>query len=154
MAGTFGKRTLELADIVGGKKVGKVEVDQVYAVVQHQGFWLTGPNAGRIILNHPGGGEAKFLEKPLFLNTGKYLHRLADSVLDGTLVEAMIENMEDLSEEVFKRAPRDFEDLRNSGHPTVRDGRRKVYDRPPVRGRLSDAALREKAKRKSLGEGR
>lgn len=136
-----------------GKLTGKVTVDQVYAAVQHEGYWLTGPLAGHVIINHPQGGEAKYLERPLFLRVGEYMHNLADAVTSGFIVQAMAENMEDLSQQVFEKAPREFEDLRNSGHPTVEDDGHLAYDRAPVRPRLSEAALKEKSKRRALGEG-
>lgn len=155
MAGDFQQRTADLADMVGhGKLEGKVEVDQVYAAAQHEGVWATGPLAGVVIRNHPQGGQAHFLSEPLIADAPQSMQRLADHTLepDG-LHRAMEDNVEDLSGRVHDKAPREFGDLRDSAHPTVTDDGRTVYDRPPVRPRLSEAALKEKAKRRRLGEG-
>lgn len=154
MRGTFGERTRELERMVGeGTLTGKVEVDQVYALAQNSGFWRTGPNAGVTIKRHYRGGRFHFLDGPLMEQHARYMQRLADAVLDGNLILAMRLNMEALAGEVHENAPRWFDDLRNSAHPTVTDGSEVVYDRPPLRPRLSKAALREKAKRARLGEG-
>lgn len=150
----FADRIRELEEIVGhGDLQGKVRVDQVYAAVQHEGYWKTGPLAGVVIRNHPRGGQAKYLQEPLFDQASEYMQRLAGRAFElGGLVSAMRENMEDLSGEVYDRAPREFDDLRDSAHPTVTDGDVLVYDRPPRRARLSDAALREKGRRRRAGE--
>lgn len=153
MRGTFGERTRELGEMVGeGTLRGSVEVDQVYALPIHSGFWRTGPLAG--VTNRPRhGGQIGFLSRPLMEKHARYLAKLADGVLSGFLTQAMAENMEDLTQEVYERAPRLMDDLRRSGHPMVRDQGRVVYDRPPERARLTDAQLREKSKRVRLGEG-
>lgn len=150
----FADRIRELEEAVGdGDLQGKVNVDQVYAAVQHEGYWKTGPLAGVVIRNHPRGGGSKFLAEPLFENAADYMRRLAGRALEPAgLVSAMRENVEDLSGEVYDRAPREFDDLRDSGHPTVMDGDRLAYDRPPRRPRLSEGALREKKRRSRLGE--
>lgn len=152
--GTFAERTRALEEMVGdGDLVGKLEVDQVYAAAQHEGGWATGPNAGVRIRNHPRGGGDHFLSQPLVKNAPEMMQHLARNTLEPNgLRQAMADNMEDLSEEVEDRAPREFDDLRHSGHPTVTDNGRKAYDRPPKRPRLSRSALKEKAKRRRLGE--
>lgn len=145
--GSFDAGTRELGDRVGhGMLEGKVEVSQVYAASQHEGGWVTGPNAGVAIVNHPRGGGPKYLEQPLLeKGTGEYPRRLAARALepDG-LRRAMIDNMEDLARQVSERAPVEFEDLRRSGHPTVTSDGALVYDRPPEVPRLSDEELRAK----------
>jgi hypothetical protein len=147
--GSFQQGTRELAERIGsGDLVGIVEVDQVYAAVQHEGYWETGPNAGKVIRNHPQGGQAKYLEEPLFANAERYMERLAENVLEGSLARAMADNMEHLAGEVFDKAPREFEDLRRSAHPIVTDDGETVYDRLPLRPRLSRAALKEKSHRR------
>lgn len=152
--GTFAARTHELGAMVGeGTLRGRVGVNQVYALAQHSGYWRTGPLAGVRIRKHPRGGKSHFLSDPLQDHHERYLRNLADAVLSGFLVQAMAENVEHLAGQVHQQAPREFEDLRNSAHPQVLDDRRLAYDRPPARPRLSEAALREKARRKQLGEG-
>lgn len=154
MAGTFAARSRELGDMIGeGSLTGSAEVNQVYALPQHSGFWRTGPLAGVQIRNHPRGGKSHFLSDPLMANAQRYLRNLADGALGGRLVQAMAENMEDLSDHVRDQAPREFEDLRNSAHPKVLDNGRVAYDRAPLRPRLSQGALGEKARRRQLGEG-
>jgi hypothetical protein len=154
--GTFSERMQKLSEQVGhGKLEGRLKVDQVYAAPQERGFWETGPNAGRVIRNHPGGGQTHFLSEALTENHLSYLKSLARRALDEFGLQGeMADSMEDLDREMYHRAPRDFEDLRNSGHPTVTDDGKVVYDRAPRRPRLTEGALREKSRRSRLGEGR
>jgi len=136
-----------LSDKIGtGRIRGRVEVDQVYARYQHEG----------LDLNHPRGGQAKYLEQPLYANAPLYMADLAARVLpDGDLEQAMADCMEDLSGEVFDRAPIEFLDLRASGHPTVERGGAVVYDRPPMQARLTEPQLRAKSRlrRGGMGDG-
>lgn len=142
--GSFQEGCIELEKRIGhGDLSGKVIVDQVYAASQHEGTWVTGPLAGHVIRNHPRGGQAKFLEQPLFEKASDYMRNLADAVHDGFLTQAMAENMEDLADEVHDKAPREHEILRNSGHPVVTDDGETVYDRPPIFPRLSEGDLKE-----------
>lgn len=142
--GSFQQGTRDLEEKIGhGKLVGSVVVDQIYSAAQHEGYWVTGPLAGHVIRKHPRGGQAKFLEQPLFEKTDDYMRNLADAVLDGFLVQAMAENMEDLADEVFDKAPRENDILRNSAHPEVHDDGRLAYDRPPLYPRLSREELKE-----------
>ena len=143
-APAFDERMAELAESVGeGVLRGSVEVDQVYARYQHEG----------LDLRHPQGGQAKYLESPLYEKHRDYYQRLAEHVLDGGLSQAMIENVESLSLEVYDKAPFEFGDLKASGHPTVtRDGAI-LYDRAPMQARLTDQQLRAKHKLRRLGEG-
>lgn len=143
MASTFFDRMDELADQVGhGHLTGKVEVDQVYAHYQHEG----------LDLQHPRGGQAKYLEGPLLRGVENHMRTLAKHTLD---VEGprlgMQDIVEGLSRDVFDEAPREFEDLRNSAHPTVRDDDRLLYDRPPLVPRLTEEELREKNRLRDAG---
>lgn len=140
---TFEARLDELAEKVGeGRLTGSVEVDQVYAQYQHEG----------LDLRHPRGGQAKYLEQPLYENYGDYYRALADNVLEGSLAAAMEDNVEDLSGHVFDLAPVEFYDLRGSGHPTVSSDGEVVYDRPPIQARLTPAELRAKDRLRALGD--
>jgi len=154
--GTFAARMEKLAEMVGdGDLVGKLVVDQRYAAPHERGFWVSGPNAGVQIRNHPQGGKEHFLRDPL-LERGptEYTQRLARMALqEHGLLRAMAENMEDLDRAMHGQAPHLFGDLRNSGHPTVTDQGRLVYNRAPRRHRLTEGALREKSRRNRLGEG-
>lgn len=139
----FERRLGELADRVGHERVrGSVEVDQVYAQYQHEG----------LDLKHPRGGQAKYLEEPLYDHHRDYLQDIADRVLDGSITQAMADSMEHLSGEVFALAPVEFMDLRASGHPVVRRGGEVAYDRPPMQERLTPAQLKAKDKLRALGD--
>jgi hypothetical protein len=134
----------ELSDDVGhGILRGAVEVDQVYARYQHEG----------LDLRHPEGGQAKYLEAPLYQHHGTYVQKLADHVLAGDLPDTMARVMEDLSLEVYDKAPLEFGDLKASGHPTVVDNGTMSYDRPPNIHRLTPEELRIKAELRALGLG-
>lgn len=144
MAGDFEARMDELLDMVGdGDLEGSVVVDQVYAKYQHE----------RMDLRHPNGGQAKYLGGPLLENYRAYFERLAQNVLHGSLNGAMERNVEELSKEVFDKAPRDFWDLRESAHPSVLNDGVPVYDRAPVVHRLTPGELRVKARLKAQGLG-
>lgn len=141
---TFVAALKELGERVGeGHLIGRVEVDQVYAQFQHEG----------LDLNHPRGGQAKYLEQPLFAGHRTYLERVAANVLDGDVVAAMASSMESLSAEVFKLAPVEFYDLRASGHPYVVRTGAIEYDRPPTQPRLTSAQLAAKNQLRKTGPG-
>ncbi len=144
MAGDFGARMDELIAAVGdGELTGSVVVDQVYAKYQHE----------RMDLKHPQGGQAKYLSGPLLQKYRDYLHQLAGSVLHGSLQGAMELVAEDLAtKQVFDHAPREFQDLRQSGHPRVLNGEEIVYDRAPIVHRLTEAELKAKDKARAQGK--
>jgi hypothetical protein len=135
VTGTFIGRIEDLKKLVGGssKLQGKVVVDQVYAKFQHES----------LDLKHTGGG-AKFLTKALVQNQQNILRAIARGILDGKQNEAMAKGMENISTAVYKNAPHEFNDLRNSSHPTVKSGGRIIYDRAPLVRRLTQSQLRAK----------
>jgi hypothetical protein len=137
--GTFGARMDELRARTRsdrGVMTGSVEVDQVYAHAQHE----------HLEYKHPRGGMARYLAAGLEARYREYLQAVADGVLDDGGRDGMRRSMESLSGEVYDRAPREFMDLRRSGHPQVRQGLDVLYDRPPMQHRLSDAELRAKSR--------
>lgn len=140
MPGDFFERIEELIENVGdGTLRGSVEVDQVYAHVQHED----------LSYEHPRGGGPKYLEQPLHTNHRDYLQRVADATLDPEgPASGMAEAMESLSSEVAVHAPVEFGDLRESGHPKVTSQGEVVFDRPPAAHRLTDAELRAKSRRR------
>lgn len=141
---SFDAALARLSEDVGTTRVrGRVEVDQVYARYQHEG----------LDFNHPRGGQAKYLEQPFYANVPQYMQDIAARVLSGDLTQAMADVMEDLSGEVFDRAPIEFLDLRASGHPTVERGGAVVYDRPPMQARLTEEQLRIKSRMRGGGYG-
>jgi hypothetical protein len=138
--GTFGARVDELKEKVGrGKLTGSVEVDQVYAQYQHEGYDL----------HHPDGGKPSYLRDPLFEKSDKRMQKLADNLITeegSNIKDAMADAMEDLSNDVYEQAPWEFGDLRASGHPMVKDDDETIYDRAPRVHRLSEDELREKSR--------
>jgi hypothetical protein len=153
MPGDFFEKIDELKDQVGeGHLVGSVEVDQVYAAAQETGVWVTGPNAGKSIRNHPGGGGSHFLGGALLEGSSGYMEEVAKTVLDGGPAKGMEAATEKLGESASAKAPIEFGDLRESAHPTVTDDGSTVYDRPPAAPRLSDEQLDAKARGRTRGD--
>lgn len=144
-AASFEAALEKLSEAVGhGVIRGSVVVDQVYARYQHEG----------LDFKHPRGGQAKYLEQPLYSNVPLYMRDIAARVLPrGDVVQAMADVTEDLSGEVFDKAPIEFLDLRASAHPTVRQGGAIVYDRPPMQARLTEPQLKAKHKLRSVRDG-
>ena len=145
---TFEERVDEIIARIGrGRIKGQVKVDQVYAHYQHEGASF----------KHPRGGKAYYLRDPLYQKHGEYLQAIATGLLHGRrMVDLMAEQMEKLSMEVYENAPREWEDLRASGNPIVKDDGVTVYDRPPMVRRLTEEELRIKGHlsdlfRKDLG---
>lgn len=134
--GEFNRRCQELLKIVGDKNLeGKVVVNQIYAQNQHETLYF----------RHPSGGGPKFLTRALFQNHQSIMRGLArDALRRYGLNSAMIVGMEKVSRGVYQNAPHEFNDLRNSAAPSVKDRGRFIYNRPPVVKRLTKAQLRAK----------
>jgi hypothetical protein len=147
VSGTFSTRIGELREKVGsGTLVATVTVDQVYAHYQHE----------RMDLHHPRGGGAKYLERPLLGHYRDYLTDYARTVLDDGGQAAMKRAAEHLSDAVELSAPREWGDLRESGHPQLTQGGRSLYDRAPKAARLSKEELKVKSRatmRQRIAEG-
>lgn len=127
----FFERTSALADMVGdGDLTGTFAVEKVYAAVQHEGGWLNhmGRNGPVKIKKHTDGGKPprKFVEDPLKRNYAGYYQHLADSVLNGTIRDAMKDNMKHQDRELKASAPELSGSLKNSGSYTVTDNGRVV----------------------------
>lgn len=153
MPGDFFDKIQELQDQVGeGHVVGSLEMDQVYAQSQELGIWMTGPNAGKVIHNHPGGGGTHYLSGALLGGVNGYMESVAETVLDGGPAKGMEAATEKLGESASANAPIEFGDLRESTHPTVVDDGATVYDRAPLVPRLDEAALAAKAKGRARGD--
>lgn len=137
-SGTFTERIAHLRQMTGmpGTLHGLLDVDQVYAHAQHE----------HLEWHHPRGGKARYLADPLTEHYRWYLDDYARTVLHDGGREAMRRSVEDLSAQVNLNAPREFDDLRNSGHPMVKLGGRTVYDRPPHVHRLTPSELAAKAR--------
>lgn len=145
MVDTFNERITELQDIVGNGKIRmKVKIDQVYARYQHED----------ISLNHPRGGQAKYLEQPLFSEHPKYYQRLANNLFRrGGLRRAMIYNAESLGRSASKKAPIEMGDLRNSVNTKVYDRGRITFDKGPIQHRLNKTELRVKSRLRPTKQG-
>lgn len=118
-------------------KMGVV-VDQVYAHYQHE----------HPEFHHPDGGSAFYLRDPLLGKARGYLEHVSKRCITSRGIEvrkAMIDNAEDLSLEVYHRAPWEFGDLRASGSPWVEEDGTRVYDRKPLCPRLSPDELKIKS---------
>lgn len=137
MSTTFTQRIDHLIDALGGD--GKIEitdtVDQVYAgYIEFRE------------LRHPHGGQTHALRDSGAAGPrqDEILQRLADGLItaEGSrLHETAIAISEDIDREYRLRCPVDYDVLRRSVHPVVTDGGAVVYDRPPEKGRQSQAEL-------------
>ena len=147
MSGTFTDRIGELHRKVGGGEItASVEVNQVYAHYQHE----------HLDFHHPRGGGPRYLQRPLFEHYRDYLTDYARTVLADGGQRAMERSAEHLSDRVELDAPREWGDLMKSGHPTVTQDGRVIFDRDPKVHRLTEAELRVKSRaimRKRIAEG-
>jgi hypothetical protein len=134
MSGTFTRGIDHLLSQVPRHTKMGVTVDQVYAHYQHE----------HPEFHHPDGGGAFYLRDPVFGKARKYLGDVAHGVIGPkgiTIRAAMVAAAEDLSMEVYLRAPWEFGDLRASGHPWVEEDGIRVYDRKPNCERLAPEEL-------------
>lgn len=146
--GSFFDRIDGLDEMVGdGDLVGDVHVDQVYAFNQHEGYWVSGPNAGRTLNN---GGHLHYLSGPLFAHVDQYYREIADRLLDEGPVEPMIDNVKNLVTNVLINAPVRFDNLRRSAAGTVTDNADVVWHQPAEVPRLTAAELA--AERRGAGK--
>ena len=136
----------ELLDRTGGPKVkSTVTVNQPYAQDQHE----------TLFYRHPRGGQAKFLETPLFADHPKWIQKFADKLLTrGRDAEnGWADVGRSLARAVPKTAPVEFGDLRNSAGLVVKSGSSIVVDEPPKQGRLSESELDAKDHLRASGLG-
>jgi hypothetical protein len=133
---TFDGRINQLIGQIGGPHVdGIIEVNQVYAHRQHEDT----------MYKHPHGGQAKYLEGPLFARASFYLAYMADHMLDtGGPAKAMEHILNDLADKARDRTPIWGDDLRRSYHLVVTVNGAVVYDKPPEQHRLTQQEIREK----------
>lgn len=125
--GSFFDGCDKVRELIGeGSLIGAVEVNQHYALEQHE----------HLGYEHPRGGKAKYLSDPLLQNTPEYVAKIVASLWTGQSEKVMAECMEDLSSRLDPEAPIDEDPnpirLRRSGHPTVTSNGEVVYDRPPI----------------------
>jgi hypothetical protein len=135
MASTFGDRIDILKQRAGyGKLEMKIHIDQVYAHFQHES----------LDLHHPRGGQAKYLEAPLYAKADDMFQRMADELLneESALPEAAIDGLKSLMDDVKEATPRLWGNLQNSQHGTVTDDGAVIYDHPAEVPRLSEEELK------------
>lgn len=141
--GSFAEGIDDLLDATDAELTGSLTVDQMYAKYQETGIGF----------NHPQGGIALALTTAILNKNPAFLHKLADAILDGreAMQQAMADCMEQLNQEYYELAPREFHDLRASGSPEVMDGDEQVYYRPPNVHRLTEEELQAKQELRALG---
>lgn len=128
--GTFVQRIAVLRDNVGGGRlVGSIVIDQIYARYQHERH-----------LHHPRGGRSKFLTTGLVETGPRAFQTMANQVLRGSLNIAMARGTENVVKTVRAYEPKEFGTMANSATVRVTDRGRVVYYR---RGapRLNDPTI-------------
>lgn len=138
----------DLIERTGGPAVkSRVLVNQPYAQDQHE----------TLFYRHAGGGQAKYLEEPLFANTPRRLQKFADRLLMRGRLEADRTWHEHVGEpliaDVRKLAPRLFGDLAESAAVTTYVGGRVAHKTLPVRRRLTQRELDIKDMIRNAGPG-
>lgn len=136
----------DLIDRTGGPKLkATVVVDQPYAQDQHETLYY----------KHPRGGQAKYLESPLFAKHPQWLQKFANRLLmkstDAGKEWAGVGRS--LKNEVARSAPVEFGDLRGSAALTAREGATIIVNEPALQPRLSEAELDAKDYMRSMGVG-
>lgn len=120
--GSFFERIDELQARVGeGTLTGTFTVDTPYAYNMHEKHWLNfmGRYGYKPITQYHNGGGEKFVEGPLMENYPRYFQHLADEVLEGSLREAMADNLDDMDDALQRNAPERSGRLKSSGHKDV-----------------------------------
>lgn len=124
----------ELMDMTTGPTVkATVVVDQPYAQDQHE----------TLFYRHPRGGQAKYLETPLFMNHKQWIQDFANGLLrrGSDAASGWGGVGRSLRDSVAKFAPMEFGDLRQSAALTVTEGSRMIINEPAKQDRLSDAEI-------------
>lgn len=114
-----------------------VTVDQVYAADQHETLYY----------RHPRGGQAKYLESPMFAGYAKWFQRFADRMLrrGGDVPRDWFNGPgASLQAVVPKFAPVEFGDLKRSAGLVVKVGSEVRFTQPPEQPRLTDWELEGK----------
>jgi hypothetical protein len=136
----------DLIDRTGGPKVSSVvTVDQVYAQNQHETLWF----------RHPRGGQAKFLEAPMFAEYPKWFQQFANRLLRSKSADEAWHAGPGsaLQGVVPKFAPVEFGDLRQSAGLQTKVGTAIRHERPPIQPRLTAWELDAKDHMRNLGLG-
>jgi hypothetical protein len=134
----------DLIDRTAGPRLkSTVMVNQPYAQDQHETLYY----------KHPRGGQAKFLETPLFANHPKWIQKFANDLLksNSDAEQGWAKVGRSLKNEVPKTAPVEFGDLRQSAGLVVQSGSSTVVNEPPVQPRLNESELDAKDYMRSMG---
>lgn len=129
----------------GNELVAVVEVDQVYAEIQHEALEF----------KHPRGGRAKYLEGPMFEGYASWFQNFAGTLLDegAYALDGWHEVGRNLKGVVAENAPVEFGDLKQSADLKIKEGRGVVIHEPALQPRLTDLELEGKDYMRSLGMG-
>lgn len=97
---------------------------------------------------HPRGGQAFYLQEPLYESADRYVQAVANDLLDveKNLADTVFDQMQDLVRQVEVRAPTEFGSLRQSGAPSVTDKGAVVRSEPPQQRRLTEEELRDESR--------
>lgn len=122
-----------------------VTVDQVYAQDQHETLWY----------KHPRGGQAKYLEEPMFAGFSKWFQSFANKLLRADSADEAWHDGPGtaLQNVVPKFAPVEFGDLRQSAGLQTKVGSSIRHERPPIQPRLTEWELDAKDHMRHLGLG-
>jgi hypothetical protein len=126
----FDRRMAHLEREVGwGKITAKCVVNQPYAQNQHQTDHFRHTN-----------GRSHYLGGPLLEHAFELIEGLARAAITplGTDIHGeMVDIAETMSRYVWENAPKDTGRLSMSGHPSVSDNGRLIYDRPAIAPRMT-----------------
>ncbi len=148
MAGkTFSEGVRELKEIVGtGTLKGRISVNQIYSHYQDGTTATDVPGHGphgkpSIAFDHPRGGEAGFLSNQMVQRRYEVMAKWADNLLRGRVIPETIAIMQSIRDQVYLRAPREYDILRNSTSLRLQQRGEVLMDAPAMMPRLSQAEL-------------
>lgn len=138
---TFAEGVDELKRMVGtGTLEGRISVNQVYAHWIDDGVSSRGIPASAF--NHPRGGEAHYLSGQMTERRDEMISGWARQLLAGGMSENFVRDMQSIADQVFIRAPREFEILRNSTSLKLLDRGVLRFFQPAMVPRLSEEQLK------------
>lgn len=141
MGKPFSEGVDELKALAGpGVLEGRISVNQVYARYQDSGFGPRGKPAA--LFDHPRGGQAGYLSGQMKERREEVFSAWARNVLRGTLVPETIRLLRSFSDQVFLRAPREFDILRNSTSLKLTSHGEPLFFEPALMTRLSESEIK------------
>lgn len=106
---------------------------------QDDGFGPHGTPAALFV--HPRGGEAKYLSGQMIQRRYEVMDRWANAVLRGRLAAVTGDMMMLIRDQVYLRAPREYDILRNSTALRLTSRREVIFDAPAFMPRLTQSQL-------------